>query len=713
MSIESSPVKVRGSRPEFTDADARSAGDSQTRSRTRTLDKPPVSRFIKDLARLHDNTPVFANHSVDSVIVERLRREALLGAKAFAAPPVKQAHAIDRVATPVIAAAETQKTPRKSRLQKALGRVAALRSRTPQPAPAPKTLPAQKLKAQPTPEVTRTSSTKSFEPSLTAESMTPDALVLEEAEIILEDYHVDIADQPLTADLMTFDAPALEEVEIFHNTNLVGKIHVPTQPKKATETGYVLQEAPRASQAAGSFWTERRNVMRAKKVWLAAMIGATALATAGSGLFSHGIPVKTLESMPAASMKAEVSEPAQYNQLAAPLVAHAAEAPAHATAAAIPKTVSAPAAVVNIPAPAPVPVETAVHPSVPVKPHRKSWQPPKPIPRSSNGKGASGPSHGHKVPSGGSEVIHFVTGGAGDHSSQGFLDVLRSNGAIPDGVLAIPTVSEKDMAPFTPFAGPLSTDQSVAETRDALRANIKNTRRLHPNARIIIDDFSEGNMAGNDIAHELVDAGVPVHVNAYGNPESAIGMQNKSSAADPLVKSIMDGAGIVEHPDIEDTTNIANNRDMWATTAGDGALKTAEKGIGIPKFHVPEDTVHQQPTQSFKIGSEKFLIFGDPDHPVAIPPNATDIQGDPGPEFHKFRPDAPANNVGGAPNRDGQPPAPDAPQPPVRDALTGVPAAPPPAPVPESEHLSAPSNFGEPACDGPNGPYWTPAGVGC
>ena len=323
-------------------------------------------------------------------------------------------------------------------------------------------------------------------------------------------------------------------------------------------------------------------------------------------------------------------------------------------------------------------------------------------------------------PSGNREIITFVTGGATDDSSEMFLKTLVDTGNVdPTKTKLIPTVSPKDMAPFA--GGSLSTDQSVALTKEALMNNIRAELARNPNAEIHLSNFSEGNMGGNAVAQELLKEGINVQVTAYGNPESAIGMQNKSSAASSIVKPVMDNLGIVEIPNIPGTVNVADAEDMWATTAGDGGLTTLEKFAKIPTNHRVVDTVHETPIQSFKIGSETYLIYGDPNKLVAIPPNATDVKGPDAPEFHKFRPDAAPNNIDVGSGQGAPLPGPTAlPSPDPTLVTLPLPGAQPdpdiaqPPSAFDLEKSLTPSFFGEQPCVAPDGSqYFTPANAPC
>ncbi|MDB5176511.1 MAG: hypothetical protein JWN75_179 [Candidatus Saccharibacteria bacterium] len=350
---------------------------------------------------------------------------------------------------------------------------------------------------------------------------------------------------------------------------------------------------------------------------------------------------------------------------------------------------------------------------------------PKHNPSTESGNGYNGSAQGskgsgnNKIPPSGHEVITFVTGGATDDSSQMFMKTLVDTGNVdPTKTKLIPTVSPKDMAPFA--GGSLSTDESVAITKQVLMDNVRAELARNPNAEIHFQNFSEGNMGGNAVAQELLKEGINVKVTAYGNPESAIGMQNKSSAANSIVKPVMDNLGIVEIPNVPYTENIFDGDDMWATTAGDGGLETFLKLLKIPTNHRVVDTVHETPIQTFRIGTEIYKNYGT--KLVAIPPNAVDVTGDPGPEFHKFRPDAVPNNIdvlagqGGLPG----PAALPNPDPSLVTLLTSdvqLPtpdAALPPPPASGFNESLTPSFFGEQPCVRPDGSqYFTPANAPC
>jgi|GEM_PF-6595713 len=520
-------------------------------------------------------------------------------------------------------------------------------------------------------------------------------------------------------------APAMNAASTaYYNMVVTAVSKIPTtKSKQEMLDANRLQKERYADKASDSFLTRRMNALRRNKYEMLSWAPVAAMGVVALEMYamrSSGY-LNMLQDPWVDAAPSTVSMPwhSETASMAMP-EAHQAAVVSHAQVNTVPLEKPLPTAAVNNHATphqpvAPNQAAAPAHTKTPTS--HNTWKPQAPAKH-----GTWHPDTPWQTSTNGNEVVTFATGGAFDDTSGLFTHRLIETGNVDlTKTKIVPTISPKDMAPFA--GGPLSTDKSVAITAKVLEDNVRAELARNPNIQIRFQNFSEGNMAGNLVANKLQAEGYNVQSVNYGDPESAIGMQNKSSAANPFVKSIMDNLGIKYIPDPKNAIIVNDNMDMWGTSAGDGALSTADKGVHIPINHRVVDMQHEKPTQVFKIGSQLYLNYGGPDgspgRPVAVPPNATDLSGVPGLDFHKFRPDAVVNNINGTGANIDQnnltPVDPSvAPQPAPADAVPapGRNAQPPVAPA--SERSSTPSFFGEQACVAKDGsPYYTPGNAPC
>jgi hypothetical protein len=233
------------------------------------------------------------------------------------------------------------------------------------------------------------------------------------------------------------------------------------------------------------------------------------------------------------------------------------------------------------------------------------------------------------------------------------------------------------------------TQQSIQEGTDGLKTLLT---ALPPGVRAMSLGFSQGSMVNARANKELTREGRKrdTKFRDDGAPDAPTGLMRSPQYEmfKPFVQGVLGLQPEEMDPDTEVEMNVASG-DAYGTNF-DGEWRKIIKNLVPTSGGDPEDNpesnaglrnhriigANEKPVQIIRKGKVTEKIYG---RPQPIPADAELLYGPYiAPEANPLAPMPAGGDTSAILGPNGQPPAPDAP--PVRDALTGVPAVPPPAP---------------------------------